>query len=70
MLWFYRQKEDAIVIIFEKERVMSVIKWKKEKHIDLNVKSISTRMHTYFVNNKRKNTETLGIISSTAFDAH
>jgi len=29
MLLFYKQKEDAIVIIFEKERIISVLKFKK-----------------------------------------
>ena len=58
MLLLYRQKEDANVTIFEKERIMSVIKRKnREKRLGLNVKIISTRILTYVLDSKRENTE-------------
>jgi hypothetical protein len=57
MLLFYRQKEDAIVIVFEKDRIMPVIKWRnRDKSLGLNAKNNSTRIHTFIIDNKRENT--------------
>lgn len=50
MLLFYRHKEYAIVIIFENEK-------NREKRLGLNAKNISTKIHTYVLDNKRENTE-------------
>jgi len=70
MLFFYRHKEDAIVIIFENERIKSVIKWQNgEERLCLSAKNISTRIHTDVLDNKRENTESWSIIYSTTFDA-